>query len=63
MLFKIELPTTLNSYYYKNNNNNKHKQGSISEDITIKTNIKQKYKNIGVIAEYPAQPFTCVGML
>ena len=65
MLFKIELPPTLNSYYYKNNNNNKYKQGSmnISEDITIKTNIKQKYKNIGVIAEYPAQPFTCVGML
>ena len=28
---------------------------NISKDITIKTNIKQKYKNIGVIAEYPAQ--------
>ena len=25
---------------------------NISEEITIKTNIKQKYKNIGVIAEY-----------
>ena len=50
MLFKIELPPTLNSYYYKNNNNNKYKH-------------KQKYKNIGVIAEYPAQSFTCVGML
>ena len=36
---------------------------NISEDITIKSNIKQKYKNIGVIAEYQAQPFTCVGML
>ena len=47
MLFKIELPPTLNSYYYKNNNNNKYKQSSmnISEDITIKTNIKQKSRS------------------
>ena len=36
---------TLNGYCYKNNNNNKYQQGSmeISEDITIKANIKQNY--------------------
>jgi len=40
---KERITTTLNSYYYKNNNNNKYQEGSvnISEDITIKTNIKQ----------------------
>ena len=42
---KDRINPTLNSYYYKDtgNNNSIYKQGSmnISEDITIKTNIKQ----------------------
>jgi len=39
--------TTLNSYYYKNNHNNKYQQDSmnLSENITIKANIKQNYYN------------------
>ena len=39
--------STLNIFYYKNNNSIKYQKGSMnmSEDITMKANIKQNYQN------------------